>query len=496
MAVVNEVITKFSFEGGTKPLGDYNDALTDSITMLAGFVAGVVAVSGALSAFVTTQLASKDGMVQLSRETGVSIEKIQELGFAASQSGSDMQAVESTIDSLSEKIGEASLKGSEDFARIGVSVRDMNGNVKSADTVLMEVSNRFKQMGLSMQEQKSMTSVLGIDSSLLQMMNKSSEEIERLIIKSERFGKVTKANGKTITDYNDSFSELKRGLDTISTLIAVSMAPAMEDMFESFKMFMEEHKDDVIEFFKQLGIWTNNLISLFTNLAPVIALIAGAFLLAKIQALGFAGTMALIGAPIILIAGIVAIVAIAIEDLIVGLKGGKSVINDFLKAKFDFDLIKLIEDASVWLALLWEDIVKVGKVVDEFLSANIDFNLTKTLEDTSKWLARLWQQFTDVGKAIKEGFGGALSEIADFFGMGDTEVNHNIKGENSVPQAYVPKVPQPQSNNQSNTNSNIVEQNINIEIVSSDPQATGQAVSDALRKQLNDARMQSEKGGR
>jgi hypothetical protein len=61
------------------------------------------------------------------------------------------------------KIGDAAQKGSDDFARLGISVRDSNGQIKTADVILSEVSKRFNDLNLSMQEQQSFASALGID---------------------------------------------------------------------------------------------------------------------------------------------------------------------------------------------------------------------------------------------------------------------------------------------------------------------------------------------
>ncbi len=70
-------------------------------------------------------------LFDLSEQTGVAVASIQELSFVAEQSGSSAQALESSLSGLGAKIGEAAQKGSEDFSRLGISVRDANGHVKA-----------------------------------------------------------------------------------------------------------------------------------------------------------------------------------------------------------------------------------------------------------------------------------------------------------------------------------------------------------------------------
>ena len=100
---VAELATKFSFNGSLKPMDSLNNGLTSAIGNITK-VASVFTVAGvALNAFLVNTLANADAQAQLSRETGVSIATIQELGYVASVSGSSAQAMEKSIDGLSKK---------------------------------------------------------------------------------------------------------------------------------------------------------------------------------------------------------------------------------------------------------------------------------------------------------------------------------------------------------------------------------------------------------
>ena len=65
MAIVNEVITQFSFEGSTQPLVNYNSSLGKSIGLLASMSAAIVGAAGAMAAFVTSTTQSIDPMIQV-----------------------------------------------------------------------------------------------------------------------------------------------------------------------------------------------------------------------------------------------------------------------------------------------------------------------------------------------------------------------------------------------------------------------------------------------
>jgi len=335
MAQITEIITKFSFEGSTGPLKDYNGSLGKSIGLLAGMTAALgVAVVG-INKWVTGISQSLQPLIDLNAQTGVSVEKIQELSFIAEQSSSSTEALFSSLSGLGEKIGEAAQKGSEDFSRLGISVRSANGQVKSTDTVLTEVGNRFKQLGLSMNEQQGFAAALGIDPSLLSMMNRTGAEMEKLRLKSQLLGILTADQVKSAQDYNDALGALGFAMDKVKQFIAVGLAPELTDMTDKFTDLLIANKDWIIKGIKATVEILNDLVDALIRVAPFIAAVGAAFLVAKIHTLGFAGAMALVSLPIILATAGILIALLALDDLIVAFRGGKSVIRDFFLPFFD-----------------------------------------------------------------------------------------------------------------------------------------------------------------
>ena len=124
MAAVSEIITKFSFEGSTSPLKDYNSSLGKGVGLLGKMAAALGVAAFAVAKWASGVSQSLQPLFDLSEQTGVAVASLQELSFAAEQSGSSSQALESSISGLSAKIGEAAQKGSEEFSRLGISVRD------------------------------------------------------------------------------------------------------------------------------------------------------------------------------------------------------------------------------------------------------------------------------------------------------------------------------------------------------------------------------------
>jgi len=399
MAEVTELITRFSFSGSTGPLEDYNGSLGKSIGLLAGMGAALgVAVLG-VGKWVTGISQSLQPLIDLNAQTGVSVERIQELSFIAEQSSSSTEALYSSISGLGAKIGEAAQKGSEDFSRLGVSVRNANGSVKDTDVVLSEVGNRFKQLGLSMNEQQGFAEALGIDPSLLSMMNKTGEEMATLRGEAQRLGVLTADQVKSAQDYNNALGKLGFGMESVKRFIAVGLAPELTEMAKDFTDLLAANKDWIINGIKATVGVLRDMVDALIRVAPFIAAVGAAFLLAKVYTLGFAGSLALVFSPAILIAAGIAAVLVVLDDLIVAFQGGKSIIRDFFMEFLGFDIKPVLEG----IVKVFNDVV--GTIFD---GAKIIFD---AIEPMVPLLAVIGSAFVvaAIGPAI---FAGSMALIA------------------------------------------------------------------------------------
>jgi hypothetical protein len=367
MAVVTELITRFGFEGSLDPLQSYNSSLGKGIGLLAGLAAGLgVAVLG-VGKFVTGISQSLQPLIDLNAQTGVSVEKIQELSFIAEQSSSSSEALFSSLSGLSAKVGEAAQKGSEDFSRLGISVRDANGQVKSTDSVLAEVSSRFKQLGLSMSEQQGFAEALGIDPSLLSMLNKTGSEMAALREESQLLGVLTTKQVKSAEDYNESLSKLGFGMQSVKRFIAVGLAPELTEMANDFTSLLASNKDFIINGITATVGILRDLVDALIRVAPFIAAVGAAFLLAKVYTLGFAGSLALVFSPAILIAAGIAAVIVVLDDLIVAFQGGNSVIRNFFLEFLGFDIRPVLQGIADVFGKLVSGISGGAKIIFDLL---------------------------------------------------------------------------------------------------------------------------------
>lgn len=340
MAVVNEVVTRFSFEGDLKPQRDFNTGLDTSIKLLAGMAAGVTAAAGAMFAWASSVFDSIDPMLQLSRETGVAVEAIQELGFAATTNGSSLDAVSASLRKVSKRAGEYVQTGGgpakEMVDKLGISFRDANGHIKAADTIIMELTDSMR--GMSQAEKMNVLDKMGIDQSMIQMLSLTGEEIDSLRAHAQRLGIVTQEQADAVGVYNDSLSILKFGMQGIQNMVAVGFAPAMGDLVDKFVGLLEANHDLIVNGLTWLGEVITSTVGMLQRMWPVLSAIAAGFVIAKMAAIGFSGIMSIILSPVVLITAALVAAVLIVDDLIVAFQGGKSVIADFFESFFGIDI--------------------------------------------------------------------------------------------------------------------------------------------------------------
>jgi len=256
-------------------------------------------------------LSSLDPLIRISKQTGVATQYIQEMGYAATVTGSSISAVEKTVMSLSRKIGSAALNGNADFSRLGISVRKSNGELKSADEVLTEIAAKFKSLKLSLAERVTIGESLGVDSSLIELLGKTGKKIKELREESKGFGILTKEQIAQVDSYNRSVAKLRFNFDGLKRIIAVGLAPELEKLANKFDEFLIDNQDLIVEWSKTFAEGVKEAIKLLGRLKlPLLAI--GTILTVSIAPTAIAITAA------------IAALAVVVDDLSMPLRGGKS----------------------------------------------------------------------------------------------------------------------------------------------------------------------------
>ena len=333
-----EIITTESklktFEGKLKSLGnvklqavsaqfkEMGDKLTTAGQAMVPFSAAGAAVAGSLGALAVKSGEAADDLSTLSKVTGISAQQLQLYKAGADLVDVSVETIAKSQQKLTKNMASAASgtgKQADAFKKLGVSVTNADGSLKSSDQVFNEVVK-----ALSGVENETERNALAMD-----LMGKSAMELNPLI---EDGGKTYEQLAKTMAEndlkfadedaieganrFNDALDTLKASglatLQTLGTQLASYLAPAMEKIAGAL--------EKVLGWLSQLSPQTLTIIGIIASVIAVIApilLFLGKIAFAISSITGLMATLGIsftaIAAPIgIAIAAIAAAIAIGV----------------------------------------------------------------------------------------------------------------------------------------------------------------------------------------
>ncbi|MFU2148834.1 phage tail tape measure protein [Hafnia paralvei] len=528
MAIVNELITKFGFIGNLAPQETFNANLKASIGLLAGLGAAIAGSAAGVAGWVTSVSQSIDPLVQFHRETGLSVEGLQELGRVAELNGSSMEAVTSSIGEMTMRIGEFVSTGEGEMAdigkRLGLQFKDAKGNVKDATQTFTELSDKIR--GMSQAEKFSVLDKMGIDRSMVQMLSLSREELDKSLKQARDWGVVTTEQADAAAEFNNSLKDLRMGYDSVSTQVALGFLPMLKDVIDGMREWLHTNSDLIKNGLHHLGEIIFSVAGMIRRLMPLIAIIAAGFVVWKIAAIGLRTVLATVFSPVLLITAAIVAIILVIDDLVVAMQGGQSVIADFFKDNWGIDIVPgllAIKDAVMvvvdYIIAIFKQGIENIKLLFSALSKLVtgDFQgawddvvksftdsvalLRKPFDEFMKWVLGL---FANLGETIKNTISNAASNAwnatKSFFGFGEDEQQQGVTGGGNggmspggIPYGMNAAVGIAGDSSSYNNSYSFSQQNY---ITAPDAVASGNAVADRTQQQQKDAKRMFSRNGK
>jgi hypothetical protein len=244
-----------SIEGDNTSL---NRALTDSQSRMDRFgsmaarVALSVAKIGAAAAGAAAALGiatvrnvanAADEMAKLSQRTGVAVEDLGRLSHAANLSGVSQGELTTSLTRLSRAMQDASNgtgTATQAFSRLGVSVTDAEGNLRSQADVMSDVADRFARMEDGATKTALAQEIFGRSgANLIPMLNQGSQGLRQMGDEAERLGLVfDEKTTKAAEQLNDNLTRLRGAVQgaarEFSGPIIGALARFTDGMYESY----------------------------------------------------------------------------------------------------------------------------------------------------------------------------------------------------------------------------------------------------------------------
>lgn len=422
--VVEELLVKLGFFSDLKGLKSFQSTLVGVKKGITDVFEKVEAAGLAVSAFFAHHLEGIDQQAKFAKQIDITVEKLQELQYAANISGSSNEDLNASIRSLNKSIFEASegVGGAvEVFGRLGVATT-VGGHLRPTIEVFKELADKLKS--LPKPEQEEFAQRIGISQSTILLLQQGSQGITKLMSEAQQLGVYSEKDAKKAEEYAESWRALLQIFRVLSNQIAIGLAPIFTDIVKNLTEWLKINKQmvvqdisaflkiavfvltqlakvvdlviagfnelvDIVGGFKSLLILigtTAGLAALFALPKAIIA-ISKAFKMARLAAIGFDIAAFL---PIIVGIALFAALVVIVQDIVVWFMHGKSAIGDWLGPVDKF------KDAIVGIYDAIKNTLMGGfEAVSEFFHAFID-----DIENRVKVLTEFFTKLYDKTKHV------------------------------------------------------------------------------------------------
>ena len=283
---------------------------TVNITKLFGVaLAGIGAAFGAVTLAAKKFAETTDRIDKMSQSIGISRKTFQEWDYIMGQNGASIESLEMGMKTLVDQITNTSTaadKNSTALGKLGISVTDVNGNLKDQETVFNEVVSALQAMPQGTQKAALANELLGRSATeLMPLLNQTAEGTEALRKNAYDLGIVLSDQAVTAgVAFVDALDDLKKAGSGFLNNVVAPLIPLLVDLITRFTKFATEG-DNLKNIIK--GIVSAGLLIFVTSTALAIPGLIAQITALKTAVMAF-NTTALFG-PTGIIIGLAALVA-------------------------------------------------------------------------------------------------------------------------------------------------------------------------------------------
>ena len=186
-----------------------------------------------LGEFVLKGAEAADAMGKLAQRTGLPIEQVQKLGYAANIADVSQQSLTVGLDKLAKNAALAAKGTGEQadaFAALGVKVTDANGHLRPTQDLLGDLAEKFASAKDGPEKAAAAMAVFGKSGAdLIPFLNEGRDGIAKLGAEAESFGFIlSKETAEGAAQFADDVKRLRAASGGLQTLLAAELAPTLD----------------------------------------------------------------------------------------------------------------------------------------------------------------------------------------------------------------------------------------------------------------------------
>src|SRR5574337_1008034 len=193
--------------------------------------------------FVKSTIDAADRLNDLSKSTGVSVETLSTMGYAAKQSGVDMESLGIGFKKLGKNMADAASgtgEAKDAFKVLGISVKDNNGNLKTSEQVMLELADKFAGIEDGAGKTALAIKIFGKSGAdLIPLLNEGGNGLARLQREAREAGVALSTEAAQAADqFNDNLGRLAANLKG-------TVLPLITDFVADINSRSEEHTSEL-----------------------------------------------------------------------------------------------------------------------------------------------------------------------------------------------------------------------------------------------------------
>jgi lambda family phage tail tape measure protein len=191
---------------------------------------------GAIVNMAKEAMDAADNLRDMSQKTGIAVETLNGLGFAAGQAGGSLESVAEAAGKVNKSVVEAAggnKDTSEAFNVLGISVRDATGRLKTADVVMAEVADRFKKYADGPEKSAIALRIFGkAGADMIPLLNDGGDAMRENTEYAKKYSGMTTELSNGSDNFNDSMGKLTVQQKNFANVMTTAALPVVQTVVD------------------------------------------------------------------------------------------------------------------------------------------------------------------------------------------------------------------------------------------------------------------------